>query len=78
VITGYDVFNKPRKENALIHQSAQIGIDGEIFGSLNMQPIYLATKFNQEEIVEIKRTLNIVEDDENSKIIEGIKTDINN
>lgn len=77
VITGYDVFNKPKRENALIHQSAQVGIDGEIFGSLNTQPVYLATKFNQAEITEIKRALNIAEDDENRQIINEVKTNIN-
>jgi len=40
------------------------------------QPIYLATRFNQAEIAEIKRALNIAEDDENRQIIESIKSDL--
>lgn len=74
VINGYDVFNKPKKENALIHNSAEVGFNGAV--SNWQQPIYLATRFNQAEIAEIKRALNIAEDDENRQIIESIKSDL--
>jgi len=41
----------------LIHNSAQIGYDGAVLD--NNQPVYLATKFNQGEITEINRVLNV-------------------
>lgn len=74
VITGYDVFNKPKRENALIHNSAEVGFNGTV--SNWQQLIYLASKFNQAEIAEIKRGLNITENDENRQIIESVKNDL--
>jgi len=59
VITGYDI-NVVKKEEALIHHSAQVGLDGEVFGSLNSQPVYLLTqRFGKGEIADIKQFLGI-------------------
>ena len=46
-----------RKEMALIHSSAQIGLDGAVMG--DNQPVYLAQRFDQREIAEINQALNI-------------------
>jgi len=42
---------------ALIHSSAQIGLDGAVMG--DNQPVYLAQRFDQREIAEINQALNI-------------------
>jgi hypothetical protein len=58
VITEYDDRGGAlRKVIALIHNSAEIGFDGAVLG--NNQPVYLAQRFNQNEIAEINQALNI-------------------
>ena len=42
---------------ALIHSSAQVGFEGAVMG--DNQPVYLAQKFDQREIVQINQALNI-------------------
>jgi len=58
VITEYDNYGRVvKKELALIHYSAQIGLGGEVFGD---QPVYpLVQKFNQSELAEINQALGI-------------------
>jgi hypothetical protein len=67
VIAEYDNLGKAvKKELTLIHNSAQIGHEGEIFGSIgrpedifSWHPVHLLTqKFNQDEISEIRQVLN--------------------
>ena len=58
VITQYNTQGgAERKEMALIHSSAQIGLDGAVLG--DNQPVYLAQRFDQREIAEINQALNI-------------------
>ncbi|CAI2185103.1 16572_t:CDS:2 [Funneliformis geosporum] len=45
------------KELVLIHNSAQIGFDGSVLG--DNQPVYLAQRFNSQEIGQIKEALGI-------------------
>jgi hypothetical protein len=42
---------------ALIHSSAQVGLDGAVMG--DNQPVYLAQRFDQREIAQINQALNI-------------------
>lgn len=42
---------------ALIHSSAQVGLDGAVLG--DNQPVYLAQRFDQREIAQINQALNV-------------------
>jgi len=53
---------------ALIHKSVHTGYDGEIFGSLNTQPVYLLSRFNQDERADIERALGISQTSTNQSI----------
>jgi hypothetical protein len=56
VITEYDnLGNATKREQALIHKSAEIGLNGEVYGS---QPVYPVRRFNQEEIGKINEILS--------------------
>jgi hypothetical protein len=59
VITIYDAFGKEKKIEALIYYSVQISDDGEVIGSIESQPVYPFSRFNQEEIAEVNRVKNI-------------------
>lgn len=63
--TGYDVFNRAKKVSALVHSSAQISYDGVV--SDDRQPVYLAQRFNSEEIGEINRVKNISQSTSNQQ-----------
>jgi len=54
-----EVFNRAKKEEVLIYHSVQLGYDGEVIGSLENQPVYPVSRFNQEELAEINRAKNI-------------------
>jgi len=58
VITEYNILGQAKKkEMALIHKSAQISYDGSVLG--DNQPVYLAQRFNLQEIGQIKEALGI-------------------
>jgi len=58
VITEYDNYGRAaKKEMALIHSSAQVGLDGAVLG--DNQPVYLAQRFDQREIAQINQALNV-------------------
>lgn len=58
VITGYDNRGRAtKKETALIHNSAEVGFDGAVSDA--QQPVYLAQRFNEAEIIEINQALGI-------------------
>jgi hypothetical protein len=65
-----EVIVNGERKLALVHHSV---LDEEV--DLNSQPVYLPEKFSLEEMSEIKRIKNIPENDENRRIIEGIKND---
>ena len=51
---------------ALIHSSAQIGLDGAVLG--DNQPAYLAQRFDQREIAQINQALNISQQSSSAQV----------
>jgi hypothetical protein len=60
VITRFDSYYGEEKEILLIHKTAQAIYDQEGNLNFNGNPIYRANRFNQVEIEEINKSLNIV------------------
>jgi hypothetical protein len=72
VVSGYSVFNRAKKEEVLIHNSVQLDFNGEVVGSIERQPVYPVSRFNQAEIAEINRAKSISQTPTNQPIRQGL------